>query len=344
MNSERAAALSHFLVLSCITAGGLAALPCSAGEPVETWAVIGNPGNVPFDGTGNPLLAGRGSVGYVYRIGRLEVTSGEWLEFINIFAPQSEDPFWFLRPSFSGIVDAPQGWGHYELRTDVENAAMLPVIGISWRDAAMYCNWLHNGKRTDWDAIMGGAYDATTFATNPDGTFNDQATHSPDAKFWIPTLDEWMKAAHYDPHRYGTGLGGWWLYSNSSDSPPVPGEPGSGETSAGEFESRILHQDIPLGSYPDTQSPSGLLDLSGGAPEWTEEINYAFPWERVIDGSWAGCLNADISWDLVYVKSQDSPSSSFYQGLRIATRPPESPFLPRASGRDDASSAGAVAD
>jgi len=79
------------------------------------------------------------------RFSRLEVTSGEWLEFINIFAPQSDAPAFCLRPAFSGIIDAGAGWGQYVLRSDLRDAAMVPVIGISWRDAAMYCNWLHKG-------------------------------------------------------------------------------------------------------------------------------------------------------------------------------------------------------
>ena len=45
------------------------------------------------------------------------------------------------------------------------------------------------------------------------------------ASGWIPTQDEWMKAAHYDPNRYGAGQGGWWLYSHRSDVAPVPGVP-----------------------------------------------------------------------------------------------------------------------
>jgi len=40
---------------------------------------------------------------------------------------------------------------------------MRPVGDISWRVAAMYCNWLHNDKRNDRAAFLNGAYDVSTF-------------------------------------------------------------------------------------------------------------------------------------------------------------------------------------
>jgi len=155
------------------------------------WATIGDVGNPAYEGgpIGNYMI-GRGSVDYKYRMSKLEVTSGQWLEFINTFAPQSDNPFSFLRPTISGLQSVPGIPGTYELDPSIENAEMVPVQGITWRDAAMFTNWLHNDKSSDWSAIMDGAYDASTFTQNPDGSYNDQLIHSPDAKVWIPTLDE----------------------------------------------------------------------------------------------------------------------------------------------------------
>ena len=286
------------------------------------WVTIGDLGNAPYEGGPFGDLAGRGSVNYQYRMSRLEVASAQWLDFMNIFAPQSDDPSGFAFPGASGIhhvAGAPAGT--FELVPFFENAGMIPVTGITWRAAAMYVNWLQNDKSTEWEAIMSGAYDVSTFGRNPDGTFNDQLTHSPDARFWIPTLDEWIKAAHYDPNRCGPGQGGWWLYSHSSDDPPLPGPPGEGETSAGEFENPFPHWQIPLGSYPDVQSPWGLLDLSGAASEWLEEVNYDVngPRERFLDGEWAGAPIFQDDRDKVYVTDISHPQGSFNTGLRIAS-------------------------
>src|SRR5690606_21628647 len=118
-------------------------------------------------------------------------------------------------------------------------------------------------------------------------TFTDQATRSPGAKFWIPSLDEWIKAAHYDPDRWRDGEAGYWRYSHTSDDPPIPGAPGEGQTSAGYDPPGVDEAFyIPLGSYPDVQSPWGLLDTTGGAAEWTEEI-HAQTFRRA-DGADAG--------------------------------------------------------
>lgn len=249
------------------------------------WATIIDVNNPAYGGGPLGELSGRGSVPYEYRISRLELTSAQFLEFVNTFweSAQIPLPYWFI--GSSGILFDLQG--PYQLRDDLPSAGMIPVIGLNWRVSAMYCNWLHNGKSSDLDSLQGGAYDVSTFGTNPDGTFTDQITRSPGAKFWIPSLDEWIKAAHYDPDRYGPGEGGWWLYPNSSDMPLIPGPPGFGQTSGGQF---IGSEYVPLGAYGRQLSPWGLWDASGGAAEWTEEVVYLDfgPERRVIDGRWAG--------------------------------------------------------
>lgn len=305
----------------------LGALACgtgafAAGAPAPDfdfdWVTIGDPGNAPYDGRFGGSNAGRGAVDYEFRIARTEITSAQWLEFINVFAPQSSNPFSAFRPSFSGLT--PTTLGKYRLNTFLPDAANIPVTGITWRDAAMFCNWLHNNKSSDPSAILSGAYDASTFYTDPaDNTFTDQATRSPSAKFWIPSLDEWIKAAHYDPDRYGDGEGGYWRHSHTSDEPPIPGAPGEGETSVG-YSPPAPGQShyIPLGSYPNVQSPWGLLDASGGAGEWTEEI--FFRESRGADGAWAGLAFPEL--DEIGRTLDLRPQSGSFAGLRVASAVP----------------------
>lgn len=49
-----------------------------------------------------------------------------------------------------------------------------------------------------------------------------------------------------------------------------PGDPGA-QTGAGEDPDPFPHY-FPVGSYPGTNGPRGLLDTSGGASEWTERV------------------------------------------------------------------------
>jgi hypothetical protein len=289
------------------------------------WATIGDAGNPVYGGGPNGELAGRGSVGYEYRISRLELTSVQFLDFVNTFWKSSGTPLsaWFI--GSSGIQ--PQlGGGPYVLNGNLPNAELIPVIGLNWRVAAQYCNWLHNGKSSDPSSLENGAYDVSTFGTNPDGTITDQLAHSPDAKFWIPTLDEWIKAVHYDPNRYGEGEGGWWESPNGTDVPLVNGPPGIGQTSgAGTYDWESSPVYIPLGSYADVQSPWGLWDASGGAMEWTEDVYYEprfGPMGRILDGSHAGAGTDLVVLDNVWDTFWDLPQLDGHYGLRVASAVP----------------------
>ncbi len=233
------------------------------------WAIIGDPGNRP---TNPDEVDGRdlqiGAVDYVFRMSRTEVSAGDWLEFV-----QAYDPYYTgsrADTAFTGQhIEAvtfnpalPAGW-----RLDSQR---LPDFStrMSWEYAARYCNWLHNDKRPEQEAFETGVYDTSTFTQNKDGSFNHQIDHSPEARFWIPTLDEWTKAAHWDPDKNG-GEGGYWLYPTSSDDPPISGLPEEGgETNAG-VPFTGDRAGFSLGQYPHVQSPWGLLDTSGGSAEFT---------------------------------------------------------------------------
>ena len=228
---------------------------------------IGDVGNAAYAGTDpTGIVSGRGSVDYKYRMARTEVTTSQYVEFMNALSSSGGNSFDFI-PITWGAENDGAGW------RVIHGKEMYPLGGVSWRDAAHFVNWLHNGKPTDkLEGFLNGVYDVSTFGTVPNSQqVTDQSTHHPEAKYWIPTLDESMKATHYDPNRYDTGAGGWWLFNDSSDTQPVPGLPGVGETAAGmEIRTRDALE-IPLESYSDTQTPWGLLDASGGGGEHTEE-------------------------------------------------------------------------
>lgn len=305
--------------------------PAPAGVEVTTsqgieFVTVGAANNPAFM-TNDPLdlIGGRGSVAYEYRIGRTEISTAQWLEFVNTFVDRVANPFSFASPGIWGArrVLFSNRW---ELDPSIPNAEMAPVMGISWREAAMYCNWLHNDKSTSLEAIRSGAYDVSTFTTNPDNSLNDQRTHSPGARFWIPTRDEWLKAAHFDPNRYGEGQPGWWAYSHRSDEAPVPGLPGVGQTTAELSLPDLGQLYIPLGSYANVQSPWGLLDTSGGAAEWNEEVLFPeFFTGRGLDGSWAGISSGSdpLDYDRITSFTGFGPQAGgVWEGLRIASTVP----------------------
>src|SRR5690606_11531585 len=111
----------------------------------------------------------------------------------------------------------------------------------------------------------------------------------------------------------------WWDYPYGEDSEPIPGLPGDpgAQTSAGGVGS-LEHPAtlIPLGSYPDAQTPWSLLDASGGASEWTEEWNGFYA--RTVDGSRAS--NSSVDLDVIWSVSASSVDGS--GGLRVASAVP----------------------
>jgi len=260
--------------------------PCARGQALPDydfqWSTIGSPGNRAANAQEAPNFflppplnppGGRqvGAVNHDYRLSRTEVTTAQWFEFVQAYTPY-----------YSGAVNDPAFtslWinatdfepGHdpgYQVSEGTENLA----APVSWRYAARYVNWLHNDKGTEQSAFETGAYDTSTFTQNLDGSFNDQLVHDPGAQFWLPTLDEWTKGMHYDPHRYGAGQEGYWLYPHGSDEPPIPGYPDQG----GESLAGVplgTGPILPVGSFPTVQSPWGLLDGSGGLTEWLEYTN-----------------------------------------------------------------------
>ncbi|NBU72816.1 MAG: hypothetical protein EBS53_15465, partial [Bacteroidetes bacterium] len=182
------------------------------GKPFVDFVTIGNPGNagdtlVMEDGT-----TGYGDVSYQYKIGKYEITTAQYCAFLNSVA--KTDPYGLYLDAmstdqYSRTVVRSGVLGSYTYRP-IGGYESHPIAYVTWFNAARYCNWLHNGG-TNGASTETGAY-LLNGATNGLNFFAQ-----PGAKFRLPTEDEWYKAAYYDPAK-NSGLGGYWLYPNRSDS------------------------------------------------------------------------------------------------------------------------------
>lgn len=217
-----------------------------------------------------------GKVDYEYRISTTEVTAGQYEPFFHAIRPQWQaaggSAFGLLNDHMGISATHPSG---FQVHEGKERSA----IRVEWQIAARFCNWLHNGApdaaSTTADTFTTGAYDVPWGNGVPE--LPDAAiplTHMKGAKYRMATMDEWIKAAHYDPNRYGEGVEGYWVYHGTSDVPLIPGLPWEGgETNAGGTEAfggvDVDRESIPVAAY-DVNSPWGLFDTSGQEREWTE--------------------------------------------------------------------------
>lgn len=302
------------LSLLGLSAAAQAAPPPSYDFDFVTIGAVNNPAYT--DGPGGPnggYPLGRGSVGYEFRMSRLEVTTAQWMAFANVAASFGDDTIGD-GINFAGYERDVGSGAHYSLRP-IANAATFPVFGIPWTSAAKFCNWLHNDKAANPAALLSGAYDLTG-STLP-------LSRSPGAQYWIPNVDEWIKAVHYDPHRHGPGQGGYWQFPNSSDTRPVTGPPSAGgQTNAGSTGGVDGSLQF-LGSYPDTRTPWGLLDASGCAAEWLEEAFDPSINTWYYEGRSALNSNSTESLDAIWgVGAATVQSFSGGIGIRIASAVP----------------------
>ena len=87
------------------------------------------------------------------------------------------------------------------------------------------------------------------------------------AHYFLPSVDEWYKAAYYDPNANG-GLGGYWNYPTGSDKDPTAV---SGGTAAGTAVYNQLDSQGPADiTKAGGLSPYGVMGMGGNAREWEE--------------------------------------------------------------------------
>ena len=274
------AAFAVCVAASCAV-GQVSGLP-DIGMGWATVGDVGNPGyNVPPFTTAIAVTDGRGSVAYEFQITRSQISTGDYFEFYDTFSRTDARLAGLLDPGSAGLVRDPtySGPGRgFVLDSSDPSAADRPIF-VNRQAALMYSNWLHNGKSSNVDDLYRGAYD---FSNAVDG---NPVTHEPDARFRLPTLDEYVKAFYYDPNKNGEGPG-YWEFPNQSDTESLPGAPESAAHPFGLGAEELVSlfggfelRDLPLGTYADEQSQSsyGLFDAWSGENEILGQLEFIFP-------------------------------------------------------------------
>ncbi len=143
--------------------------------------------------------------------------------------------------------------------------ANRPVNFVSWFDAARFANWMTTGNTES------GVYNTTAWVAMD----HPLAAATYGTAYFLPTEDEWYKAAYYDPNKPGGA--GYWDYPTRSDSVPTWEPPPGGANSANYFDVTTADYAIggpyyrnTVGAYVASRSPYGTYDQGGNVYEWNE--------------------------------------------------------------------------
>jgi formylglycine-generating enzyme required for sulfatase activity len=130
-------------------------------------------------------------------------------------------------------------------------------------------NWLNasSGSVAAYKFTTGGVNDNIALWTSGDDGYNAaNPFRNSNAKYFLPSENEWYKAAYYDPNK--TGGAGYWDYATGSDS--VPTAVASG-TSGAVYNGQSGPADITSAGGLSTY---GTMGQGGNVWEWME-TNYS---------------------------------------------------------------------
>ena len=216
------------------------------------WAWILDPGNTPDD-------TGFGKVDEGYRIGKFEVSNEQYGEFLN--AVGQSDPNGLYNRSMGtssqgGITrSGSAGSYQYETRTGMANK---PINFVSYYDSLRFVNWLENGQPIGSQSSLTTEDGAYTFL---EGILS--GGRNEDASLFLPSEDEWYKAAYYDAVRAA-----YWEYPTAQDSFPDCVDPPGGSNAANcRFALKELTD---VGAFVNSPSAYGTSDQGGNVFDWNE--------------------------------------------------------------------------
>jgi formylglycine-generating enzyme required for sulfatase activity len=285
---------------------GIFTLGCNgafAGSLIETFGsgdnaftmdfvTIGNPGNA-ADTTGNPNPAG--AVAYTYNLGKYEV---------------SRDMITKANSAGSlGITMA-------DLGARGGNGVNRPATGVSWYEAAKYVNWLNTstGNTAAYKFDGGGTFQL--WSSTDAGYSSNNLFRNSLAKYWLPSRDEWYKAA------YGNLNGTWNNYPTGSDSAPTAVAGGTAANTA-VYQGQTSPADITsaggLSAYETMAQGGNVWEWMESAYDGSNDI--ADDFRELRGGAYYYSSSNDLNATLTSRYSIPAEGFSFDFGFRVASVP-----------------------
>ena len=297
----------------------LAAFATDAQAAAIDWLSVGNPGNAADTLAGDGSF-GFGAVGYNYNIGSYDVTNNQYAEFLNTKDPTGANTLGLWNSGMAnarfGGINFNAGNANGSKYTLISGAQYHPVSFETWYDTVRFANWLNNGQGSG--DTESGAY--TLLGGTPTPSNGLSITRNAGATVFLPSENEWYKAAYYDPRT--TAQGGppadshYWLYGTSSNSTPIASGP-TGLANHANYNNALNYL-TDVGAYSGTTSPYGAFDMAGNVFQWNEALFF---------GSFRGLRGGSYNYRASYYlqsSGRDSTNPTVegdYIGFRVASVP-----------------------
>jgi len=212
---------------------------------------------VPISGSTNPasgIPAGADftftGVANDYRMGTYEITNDQWNKFTaSLGVPVTGSPSY----AYSN--------GPYFTGTNV------PTNNVSWYEAAQFVNWLNTSTghhvAYKFTGTQGQSdYTLATWSTDEADNGTNLYRHK-DAKYYLPTENEWVKAAYWN----GTSL---QTYATKAGETPAEGDGTSGTGWNYYNNGYATNPAGPWNVGSGSQELNGTYDMMGNVWEWME--------------------------------------------------------------------------
>lgn len=214
-----------------------------------------------------------GGVGYEYEIGELEVTVAQYVAFLNTADPLGKNKRGLYHdymnpevwPKFGSVAYAPEAEPGEHYSVAYPEWAEKPFGFANFPRAARFDNSVYNGEVLSQKTSTEAGFDVTTYRVrlSPQTETGMYDMHEPattrksKSGFVIPSDNEWLKAAYFDPE--GGGRFSYWQYPTgpSLREPNVSKlDPTTGDV--------VNAEQQPLATY----SPEGPQAPAGTYPVW----------------------------------------------------------------------------
>ncbi len=267
---------------------------------------------------GNAADAGYGAVAYEFEIGKYEVTIGQYATFLNSVA--ATDTYSLYNPSMGtdlNMAGITRSGGSGSFAYSVIGSGNRPISYVSWFDAARFANWMNNG------ATNGASTETGAYTLN--GATTGIISKNPGADWWIPSEDEWYKAAYY---KGGGTDAGYWDYPTQSDIAPgntIGEAPNQANYRVNDFYAATQSSSYSstqnyltdAGAFSSSASAYDTFDQGGNVAEWNDAV--IFDSSRGLrGGSWQS-RTVDNGLASFYRSTSDPSAESSTIGFRLAS-------------------------